>query len=662
MRPLCVSVAMSAVMFPLAFTAFEAGAQMNEPGEVASCSSPLAADAVESAVGDKQKDAVVNIVFASVWNTDLAKAVGLMKMLARKANVNVWLLYHLDVAGGGPKSKDLREAGVNLLQFTGDTTLWKNQQSTGMDGGARAWLHTTSFSDFATVPLYLAKSVKKALGPPIPPKVFEMSAEMKNWTDKQVDKVIGKVDFWISDEASPYALYASRKFSPTTTAMGVWWGNDSVFRFHPGQDNFSTGVLFLWFGGEIIKGTEDYVHFVPTLTANWHGHLGDLRRDETLSAKRFGGGSFQFPRYPQNLPALPDESIRPVPDVAQNTTCVPAACMEMELDWNVVRRKSDCCSFRELAFCASGHRYAAGKAGCGDSSGSNPHVAAKYAASGFHQHSTCCVRDARYPVGSAGDPGRQPLLEARAPRIVPYQYAPGAAAVSASTRDGAEGSCQDDEWIRDVAGKADGRTLVYVSWKSRGFEVSWENLEYMVADLRRLPADEFYVVFRLNFLEGSFSEDRKRALERRHPNFRIEPSVVSQPALFSCLHNLVFISHCGMGSVLEALAAGHPIVATPIVHDQPDTARTLAQLGLAFDASPFHGEMLSGAALENRLSQGVLHWSSEESVRSYAESRRMLRNHLEQHAFDDKRLVHLVLHIARTKMNWKKALQLDSAG
>jgi len=182
----------------------------------------------------------------------------------------------------------------------------------------------------------------------------------------------------------------------------------------------------------------------------------------------------------------------------------------------------------------------------------------------------------------------------------------------------------------------------------------------MAADLKWLSPDQFYIVFRLNFHVGSFSADKKAALERHHPNFRVEPAFVPESVLFSCQKKLVFVSHCGMGSALEALAVGHPLVATPMHGDQLGNAQTLTQLGLAFDASPFYWEMIYQAPQQNRLWRGVLHWSNEQNVRKYAENRQKLRDHLEQNAFDDERLADLALHVARTKMNWTNALQLDA--
>lgn len=53
------------------------------------------------------------------------------------------------------------------------------------------------------------------------------------------------------------------------------------------------------------------------------------------------------------------------------------------------------------------------------------------------------------------------------------------------------------------------------------------------------------------------------------------------PQLEVLSHADVFLTHCGMNSVNEALYAGVPMVAMPFINDQPGNARMLEKLGLA---------------------------------------------------------------------------------
>ncbi|MDE6729513.1 MAG: hypothetical protein K2J71_01895 [Oscillospiraceae bacterium] len=45
-------------------------------------------------------------------------------------------------------------------------------------------------------------------------------------------------------------------------------------------------------------------------------------------------------------------------------------------------------------------------------------------------------------------------------------------------------------------------------------------------------------------------------------------------------HTAVFLTHCGMNSINEALCAGVPMVAMPILNDQPENAKQIVNLGL----------------------------------------------------------------------------------
>ncbi|MDE7120725.1 MAG: glycosyl transferase, partial [Oscillospiraceae bacterium] len=52
-------------------------------------------------------------------------------------------------------------------------------------------------------------------------------------------------------------------------------------------------------------------------------------------------------------------------------------------------------------------------------------------------------------------------------------------------------------------------------------------------------------------------------------------------------HADVFLTHCGMNSINEALCAGGPMVAMPVLNDQPENAKQIVNLGLGKSISPF---------------------------------------------------------------------------
>lgn len=81
------------------------------------------------------------------------------------------------------------------------------------------------------------------------------------------------------------------------------------------------------------------------------------------------------------------------------------------------------------------------------------------------------------------------------------------------------------------------------------------------------------------------------ALGRLPDNVRAY-SFVPQMQVLS--HADVFATHCGMNSVNEAIAYGVPMVAMPVMNDQPVNAARLAELGAARRVSPY---FLSGRKL-----------------------------------------------------------------
>ena len=82
-------------------------------------------------------------------------------------------------------------------------------------------------------------------------------------------------------------------------------------------------------------------------------------------------------------------------------------------------------------------------------------------------------------------------------------------------------------------------------------------------------------------------------------NVRVEAWLVSQSAVLAHPNVRVFVSHCGINSVHESLAAGTPIVGLPMLADQRDMAIRVedAGVGLALDKRRLTSDALRQAIL-----------------------------------------------------------------
>jgi UDP:flavonoid glycosyltransferase YjiC (YdhE family) len=83
------------------------------------------------------------------------------------------------------------------------------------------------------------------------------------------------------------------------------------------------------------------------------------------------------------------------------------------------------------------------------------------------------------------------------------------------------------------------------------------------------------------------------------PNVRVEPWVASQLGVLAHPNVKVFVSHCGVNSVHESLAAGTPIVGIPMLADQRDMAMRVqdAGVGKALEKDGLTAQTLRGAIL-----------------------------------------------------------------
>lgn len=140
----------------------------------------------------------------------------------------------------------------------------------------------------------------------------------------------------------------------------------------------------------------------------------------------------------------------------------------------------------------------------------------------------------------------------------------------------------------------------YKEWLDSGPPVVYANLgtlalasrEVMLRMLAAFESAEFRVLWVLK------KELQAELAERKvPPNVRIEPWVPSVSAVLSHDNVRVFISHCGVNSVYESLAAGTPIVGMPMMAGQRDMAVRVqdAGVGLVVNKSTFTPDELRAA-------------------------------------------------------------------
>lgn len=142
----------------------------------------------------------------------------------------------------------------------------------------------------------------------------------------------------------------------------------------------------------------------------------------------------------------------------------------------------------------------------------------------------------------------------------------------------------------------------YMEWFESGPPVVYANLGTLALAtrdviLRMLAAFESTAFRVLWVLKKELQAEL--GAQRIPQNVRIESWVPSVSAVLSHENVRVFISHCGVNSVYESLAAGTPIVGIPMMAGQRDMAVRVqdAGVGLAVNKSTFTPEELRSAVL-----------------------------------------------------------------
>lgn len=138
------------------------------------------------------------------------------------------------------------------------------------------------------------------------------------------------------------------------------------------------------------------------------------------------------------------------------------------------------------------------------------------------------------------------------------------------------------DWLDDVVAKND--TLIYVSLGSIGV-LTDEQLEKLVTALTRLiDREDGRSSIRILWARGN-------TLKIKDERFRLEgyvpqKSILNHRAMQQ--DRSIYINHCGMGSMHEAIVFGIPHIAFPLFLDQHQVAQRSVQLGLSLHVDKDH--------------------------------------------------------------------------
>ncbi|KAL8156063.1 hypothetical protein AgCh_001222 [Apium graveolens] len=130
------------------------------------------------------------------------------------------------------------------------------------------------------------------------------------------------------------------------------------------------------------------------------------------------------------------------------------------------------------------------------------------------------------------------------------------------------------EWLD----KKDKASTVFVSFGSECF-LSKEEIEVIACGLERSCVNFLWVV-RSPIGEKCVGESFKELCERIGKKGLILETWAPQAGILTHPSIGGFVSHCGWGSVMEAVTFGIPIIAIPMQYDQPLNARVVQEVGV----------------------------------------------------------------------------------
>ncbi|XP_047308748.1 beta-D-glucosyl crocetin beta-1,6-glucosyltransferase-like [Impatiens glandulifera] len=164
----------------------------------------------------------------------------------------------------------------------------------------------------------------------------------------------------------------------------------------------------------------------------------------------------------------------------------------------------------------------------------------------------------------------------------------------------------DDSWIMEWLNNKDTSSTILVSIGSesflskmeteeiaKGLELSMMNFIWVV----RFPSEEKISIDEA--LPNGFLKrvgDRGLVIEKWAPQARIlgHPNVGG------------FVSHCGWGSIIEAMSFGIPIVAIPMNYEQPVTARLVEEIGVSLEVNRDDNGGLNGVEIADLIRELVV--------------------------------------------------------
>jgi len=145
-------------------------------------------------------------------------------------------------------------------------------------------------------------------------------------------------------------------------------------------------------------------------------------------------------------------------------------------------------------------------------------------------------------------------------------------------------------------------------WLAAGLPVVYANLGTVsrapAVQLAKMAKPFASEAFRVLWVVGDVIRDRLPAASA--PNIHVVNWIESPRAALAHPNVRVFVSHCGINSVYESMAAGKPVVGIPMFSDQRDMAARVADAGagLWMDKTRFSAGDLRAASIACGVTTG----------------------------------------------------------